>query len=300
MENVMVQVSILFILLVVGFICGKLKYCDGAVRRGLSSILLYITTPALVLEAFQFEYSKEVLLNMGIVGIGSLIIMFSAYYFSRFVFKKQPSDIRKVLIFASTFSNTGFLGLPIMQGLLGDIGVIYTSVFVATFNILTWTLGITIWTGEKANPLKLLGNSTLIAVIVGIVMFCFSLHFPAILDKSISMLSSCNTPLSMIVVGAILSESSFKGVFTQRRIYTFLGIRLMLIPFVTLLLCRALGIPAEVSAVLVLVGGMPAAANTAIFATRYDIEERFASMLVVLSTVLYLPVLPLWSWVMGF
>ncbi len=300
MQNALIQAAALFILMMIGALCGKLKYCDAAVRRSLSNILLFVTTPAMILEAFQFEYSSQVLVNMGIVAAVSTLVMIGSYFLSKYLFRNQPEDLKRVLIYAVTFANTGFLGLPLMQGLLGEIGVIYASVYVATFNILTWTLGVHIWTGEKASVKKVLTNVTLISVVIGVVMFCFSLRFPRVLEKPISMLSACNGPMSMIVVGAILSECSLKDLLGDKMLYGFTGLRLLAIPLATLILCRLLRLPMDVSAVLVLVGGTPTAVNTAIFATRYHGRERFASLAVALSTLLYLPVVPLWTWLLGF
>ena len=300
MQNALIQAAALFILMMIGALCGKLKYCDAAVRRSLSNILLFVTTPAMILEAFQFEYSSQVLMNMGIVAVVSTAVMIGSYYLSKYLFRNQPEDLKRVLIYAVTFANTGFLGLPLMQGLLGEIGVIYASVYVATFNILKWTLGVQIWTGEKASIKKILTNVTLISVVIGVIMFCFSLRFPQVLEKPISMLSACNGPMSMIVVGAILSECSLKDLLGDKMLYGFTGLRLLVIPLITLILCRLLRLPMDVSAVLVLVGGTPTAVNTAIFATRYHGRERFTSLAVALSTLLYLPVVPLWTWLLGF
>ena len=299
MQNAIVQAVTLFILLMVGMLCGKLKYCTPEVRRNLSSILLFITTPAMILEAFQFEYSTEVLANMGFVAVISMAVMLVAYFISTVIFKKTKEDLRKVLVYAVTFSNVGFLGLPLLQGILGDIGVIYGSVYVATFNILTWTLGISIWTGEGASLKNIVTNPTLISIAIGLVMFCFSLKFPTILAKPIGMLADCNGPMSMIVVGAILAECNLVDMFRDKMLYAFTGMRLLLIPLIAFAVCMALRLPTEVSAVLVLASGTPTAVNTAIFATRYNGREKFASLAVALSTLLYLPVVPLWTWLLG-
>jgi len=299
MQNALIQAGTLFILLMVGMVCGKLKYCTPEVRKNLSSILLFITTPAMILEAFQFEYSTEVLANMGYVAVISMAVMLLAWAISVLVFKKTAEDLKKVLVYAVTFSNVGFLGLPLLQGILGDIGVIYGSCYVATFNILTWTLGISIWTGEKASIKNIITNPTIISIVIGIIMFCFSLKFPALLEKPISMLASCNGPMSMIVVGAILAECKLVDMFRDRMLYAFAGMRLLLIPLVAFAICMVLRLPLEVSAVLVLASGTPAAVNTAIFATRYNGREHFASLAVALSTLLYLPIVPLWTWMLG-
>ncbi len=293
------QAFTLFVLMMIGYLCGKLRYCGEETRKSLSNILLFITTPAMILEAFQFEYSSDVLKNMGVVAVISAGVIIGAVYLAKLIYKDKPAKVRRVLIYGSAFGNVGFLGLPLMQGLLGDIGVIYASVFVATFNIITWTLGMALWTGEKTSVKKIVTNPTLIAVFIGLLMFCFSIKFPTIIAKPISMLSSCNSPMSMIVIGAILAECSFLDLFRNRLLYGLTAIRLLLVPACTLVICLLLklspiGISDEVAYVLILASGTPAAVNTAIFATKYEGDEKLASMAVALNTLLFLPVVLIW------
>jgi len=299
MINVCIQAGALFILLLIGLLCGKLGFFNAQVRAGLCNVLLFITTPAMVLEAFQFDYSPEILLNMLYIFGVSLAVMVLTYLLASLVYRKHPLPLKRVLLFGLTFSNVGFLGLPVLQSILGDLGVIYGSVYVASFNLLNWTLGVTIFTGQRNNPILLLKNPTLISVFVGMALFCLSWKIPNFILKPITMLSACNGPMSMLTVGSILASCSFKDLVGDLKLYSLTGLRLLAVPAIAFGICTLLHLSPEVTGVLVLASGTPAAVNTAIFATKYGGNERFASLAVVMTTLLYLPVVPLWTWIVG-
>ena len=54
------QVFILFLLILVGFICGKAKILgDGTVKQ-LSTFCLYFATPAVIVKSFIREFANKV------------------------------------------------------------------------------------------------------------------------------------------------------------------------------------------------------------------------------------------------
>ena len=62
--------------------------------------------------------------------------------------KKEGKDTA-IERFSSVYSNCGFMGIPLVNAMFGSEGVFYLTAFITVFNILAWTHGIIIISGEK-------------------------------------------------------------------------------------------------------------------------------------------------------
>ena len=70
------RVTVLLLIVFVGMITAKAGILDGHVRRKLSDLLIYVTTPLLVISAFSLEFSPERLAQAGVVAL----ISFGAHF----------------------------------------------------------------------------------------------------------------------------------------------------------------------------------------------------------------------------
>jgi predicted permease len=107
------------------------------------------------------------------------------------------------------------------------------------------------------------------------------------------MVGSTTTPLSMIVIGSMLASSDLKNIFNGFTVYYAAAIRLILIPAVVFIVLRLLGSEGMLLGIPVLVSGMPAAANTAIMAEKFDADSMFASKCIFISTLFSIITIPL-------
>ena len=83
----------------------------------MSELLLYITSPFLVVSSFNFKYSRDMLVNAGIVLAFALGIHLLAVFLGQFLFRRYPKEKQSVLKFTLVFSNCGFMGFPVLESL---------------------------------------------------------------------------------------------------------------------------------------------------------------------------------------
>ena len=114
---------------------------------------------------------------------------------------------------------------------------------------------------------------------------------PSPILRTLSYLSGCMLPVSILIIGSILAGVNIRTIFTKLTLY-YSGLRLLAIPLVTLLICRMLGTPELVTGVSVLLAGMPAGSTTAILAEKYDGDAVYASGCIFVSTLLSLVTIP--------
>ncbi len=289
------QVIVLFLIMAVGFILRKVEIVDKYVSKKLSSFLLKITLPFMVIISFQFEFSPGKLKNLGFVFICSLLIHASSILLARYIFIKIPDSEQKVLKFATVFSNCAFMGFPVLHSLYGNDGIFYGSAYIMVFNILIWTYGILVFQkGKKTITINnILLNPGIISVIIGILLFITSTSLPYPIYSALDMVGSMTTPISMIIIGGILADIDFKKAFSGFSLYYGSFIRLLIIPLIVLAILKLTPLDDLLLGICVVSSAMPAAANTAIFAEMYEGDSLFASRLVGISTLLSIITIPL-------
>lgn len=290
------QVIVLFLILIVGFIARKLSIVNEEVKKKLSELLLKITSPFLVIASFQFEFSRDKLINAAIVlAIGVGVHTF-AILLGTVLFNRMPEGSRNVLKFITVFANCGYMGFPVLDSLFGKTGIFYGSIYVAAFNIFTWTYGVMLFSGGKKNQgsiRKALLNPGIISVAIGMVFFLFSIRLPDPIFKALDIVGSMTTPLSMIIIGALLAEADFRNILSGFAMYCGIFVRLILMPLITIGVLKLLGVTGMLLSVPAVLSGMPAAANTAIFAEMFEGDSLFASRCVAISTLLSMITIPL-------
>ena len=285
------QTAVMFLLMGIGWaLCrgGKISR-DGS--RELANLLLYVILPSAILNAFCTEYtaekSRRLLCAFGL----SLAALLLAVLVSRLIFRRYPIDH-----FGAAFSNAGFMGLPLIQALLGSEAVIYSAPFIALLNFLQWTYGVSVLTGQKGGLTlrKTVTNPILLSLAAGLACFYLRITLSGVLSTTVSSVAAMNSPAAMIILGVYLAQTDLRSLFTAPRLYANAAVRLLLIPGLTLAMFGLL--PAslwEARLALLIAASAPVGANVAVYAQLNPLDYTYASKSVCLSTLLSIGTLPL-------
>lgn len=289
------EVVVLFLIMAVGFYARRRGMIDGNINRGLSELLLNVTMPLMIMVSFNFDFNKEMLVTAGKLFVLSLLLHVALFFASDLFYRRHPQDAKNVLRFTAMFSNCAFMGFPVLQSIYGKIGVFYASIFSVPFIIVLWTLGVMLFEGERSPTAlkKAFLNPGILAVVVGFVMFSFSLRLPSPVQQACEMIGSTTTPLAMIVVGSTLAEMRFREMLAGRSVYYGSLVRLVVIPLLVLGVLSLLGVKGMLLGICVISMAMPASANTAAFAEKYQSDTALASRCVFLTTILSMFTIPL-------
>ncbi|HEY5575829.1 MAG TPA: AEC family transporter, partial [Clostridiaceae bacterium] len=206
------QVIILALIMGIGIIARKKGMLNEEVNSKLSDFLLNITLPCLIVTSFSFEYSAEMMNNVKMIFFYSVLIHIVLIFISKVFAVKFSEGSKKVIRFVTVFSNSGFMGFPVLLGLYGNIGVFYGAVFNIPWNIFMLSFGSMLFTGKKdlKSLRRVITHPGIIATVIGMLMFVFSLSMPLTLGKALVSVGAMTTPLSMIIVGSMLAEIKLK------------------------------------------------------------------------------------------
>lgn len=314
--TVLIAVASLILLAIPGFILSKTKLLGEKAQSAFSTFVLYGAQPCMVLMGFQnTSFNAEIGLNVLIVaGLTIAVHLIMAGIICLLVKLKGDVCKRKVIRYGSMFSNCGFMGFPFLQmvfagsSYIGEV-MIYAAVVVAIFNVLSWTLGVYLITGDKKNVSikKVALNPTIIAVVIGFLLF-FTVKVPfvelptpnttlhTIVSKfinSINVIGDTVTPLSMTVIGMKLASANFKELFLDSSGYLVCGMKLIVMAIVTMLCVCFLPVAETIKYVLVFLLSMPCATSTALYPTLFGGDGKSATSYVLLTCICCILTIPL-------
>lgn len=293
-NNIINQVIILSLIMIVGVYARKKDILSKEASKSFSNFLTNITLPCLLISSFNYTYSQDMISKARIMFVYSIIIHIILIFVSRILTFKYPENSKKVLRFATIFSNCGFMGYPVLESLFGKIGIFYGAIFNIPFNIFMFSIGIMIYTGKKdLKTLKeVLVNPAIIATILGLIIFSFSIKLPYPVFTAMSIVGSMTTPLSMIIVGAMLSEIKLKDIFSGTLVYYASFLRLIAVPFLTLGILKLLNADKLLMQIAVIIEAMPAAVLASVLAEKYGADTALASRSVFISTIISMITIP--------
>ncbi len=286
------QNILMFLYLLIGYFLFRKKLIGISGSADIGRMLLHIVMPAAILKAYMTSYTSERLIGLILSFLAALLALLLAIFISRIFFKKEQAIER----FGAAFSNAGFIGIPLVQMTLGEEAVFYISSFVALLNILQWTYGVFILTGDRNtfSFQKLRTNPVILSFLGGLLLFFLPVRLPDLLTGMIGSLAAMNGPLAMIVLGTYLAQVSPGSLFKERLAYRSSFVRLILIPVLTIILLGFF--PAEyhtLKLAVLIAASAPIGSNVAIFAQLYGQDYTRAVKEVCLSTLLCMITLPL-------
>lgn len=296
-SNVLNQVAVLLLIMLTGFYSGKRNIMGKEVNKKLSELLLKITNPLLVISSFQTAFQKELMISVAIVFIFAVCAHIASALLGMLLFHKFGDARKKIMKFSAIYSNCGFVGFPILGSLFGNLGVLLGSVYVAVFNIFLWTNGVMIFSSVEKQSKKMyiraFANPGIFSVLIGLILFVFSLQLPYAITAAVQLVGSMTVPLSMLIVGANIAACRLSTLFKGMDLFFASAVRLLVLPLLAFFILKLLGFSDMLLSTCVLLVAMPAAATTAIFTEMYEGDTSFAARVVALSTLLSLITVPL-------
>lgn len=324
--SVLFFVIIMLLLIVPGFVLRKLKLIGDGAITSLINIMLYVCAPLLIFKSLSYSTESGIeplqgdfLFGLGVTFLLAILSMVPIFFVSKLIFKKCGNVKREsAYTFASVFGNVGFIGIPFLEYILTGNSIlpyalVYATIYNVAFQILCWTVGIYIMTGDikSLNIKKILLNPVMIVTFVGLPLYLLkvdlSLYIAPFVD-AVSYLGSMTTPLSLIIVGVRLADVKLKSIFQDGYGYVSSALRLIVSPLLSFGIVMALkamgvfGIAGEefyetvgraVCMVVVILSALPAATSTIAFCEKFGGDGEAGINAFINSTVITLITLPL-------
>ena len=288
----------LFLLLILGFVLFKCHIFDEYTNKKISSLIVNVASPMLIISSIAGVEGNNKSIVFLMIGAGILMyigfIILGKIINRIFPFPKKDWPVYECMV---VFANTGFMGYPVLLDVFGQEAVFYASLIHMAFNFFVYTYAIMCLTKGDDSEFKLnfkqLLTPGIILIFVGIFIYLFDIQLPSVLMDTINSVGSLTAPLSMMMIGSSLAVYPIKDSFTDWRSYVFAFVRLMIVPFVTMIMCRLLHIDAYYANITIITNAMPVGSMVLMLATQYNANVKIVTRNIVVSTLLSVITIPI-------
>ena len=292
------QILIMAVLMLFGYLSVRFHILNQEDSRSISLLILYIISPAMILDSFMISFSREKLFGF-LLAILASVLMHIMFLVFTFLLSKY-FHLNSVENASIIYSNCGNLLVPMIGAILGKEYVLYCCAFMSIQGIVLWTHGAYTMGGKDAVSFKkVIINPNIIAIFSGFILFLTGFRLPTILGTAIERTGACIAPVSMFIIGILIASADLKDIFTRGRSWLICIIRLLVIPVLTILMLRLTHIPylinegTKVLYVSFLASAAPTAVNVTQLANLYGEDSILASSINIMSVFLCIITMPL-------
>lgn len=331
-----VSVLLLVAMAVPGYLLIKTKMLPQKAITYLSVLLLYVSQPFLSIRSFlEVSYTLQLAVNLAIVfgvSLAGQAVIFGVMWLvlrRRFDDPQQTAELirdgfiggdsytaepalkaavarsvsgraNRAMVLASAFGNVGFFGVPVLQFLFPDAhdAIAYSAVFIVTLNLMSWTVGSYLLTGDKKHVSlkRALINPQTVTLVISLPLFFAGVSagdLPDTINTVIGYLADMTAPLCMIILGMRFALAPVVQLFTDFRVYVASLIKTLVFPLLVYVVLMPFQMEEMLRVSLVLLSGMPAATINLNLAELYGADQKTAANSILMSTVLSIVTIPL-------
>ena len=289
------QLVKMFFIMLLAFICYKIKLVDQNGNRSVSNLLLMVVNPLLIITVYQdTEYDPDMVRGLLLAFAAAVITHILGIIISTVLLRPSSGPDCSIERFNSMYSNCGFIGIPLINSVLGSSGVFYLTAYMVVFNLFSWTHGIILM--EKKCSAKSLKDGVLspmfIATAAAVALFFLRLRIPSVVLDSMNYVADMNTPLAMMVAGFSVAQADLEKMLRNLRIYFVAFIKLILLPVLMIGVLKLMVLPTEVATTVLVGAACPVATTGTMMAIRYRQNYTYSSELFAMTTVLSVITIP--------
>lgn len=288
MENLQVMV-VLFIIVVLGYALCKLGYMGEDFDRKLSSIVVDVTCPLLILSSVMGESLPDRTLILPLLGVGFLtyvLLLVFGFFVPRLI--AADRDDQGMIGFALMFANVGFIGYPIVSSIFGAKAVFYAALLNMPNTFFIFTAGVMLVKGEysvrKLN-LKLLFSPAMIAAFVAALLVALDVHTPEIVARPVTMVGNITVPAALMIIGSSMARLPLHDIIGSPKVYVASVVRLGVVPVSLYFLFKVCGVSDIVNEINAVVIAMPVASFGTMFCMKYGRNPALMTEMTFITTV---------------
>ena len=302
MQNLEIMVM-LFTMVILGYTACKLWYMGDKFDKKLSSIVVDITCPLLVLSSVMGDEMPDRSLILPLVGVGFLtyiILLVFGFWVPRFISKNH--DDQGMIGFSLMFANVGFIGYPIVASIFGPKAVFYAALLNVPNTFFIFTAGVMLVKGEYSirqfNP-KVLLSPALIGAFIAALLVAFGVHTPEMIARPITMVGNITVPAALMIIGSSMARLPLREIIGSGKVYATSFLRLVIVPLSVYFLFRLCGVNTLINNINTVVIAMPVASFGTMFCMKYGRNPSLMTEATFITTLFSIITIPLITLLFG-
>ena len=299
MQNLEVMV-VLFIIVILGYVACKLGYMGDKFDKKLSSIVVDITCPLLVLSSVMGDELPDRTLILPLLGVGFLtyiLLLAFGFWVPRLITKNH--DDQGMIGFALMFANVGFIGYPIISSIFGPHAVFYAALLNMPNTFFIFTAGVMLIKGEYSlkqfNP-KVLVSPAMLGAFLAAIIVALGIHTPDIIARPVTMVGNITVPAALMIIGSSMAKLPIREIIGSPKVYITALLRLTIVPLSIYFLFKACGVSDLVNNINTVVIAMPVASFGTMFCLKYGRNPSLiteTTFITTLGSIITIPLITL-------
>ncbi len=299
MQNLEVMV-VLFIIVILGYVACKLGYMGDKFDKKLSSIVVDITCPLLVLSSVMGDELPDRTLILPLLGVGFLtyiLLLVFGFWVPRLITKNH--DDQGMIGFALMFANVGFIGYPIVSSIFGPHAVFYAALLNMPNTFFIFTAGVMLIKGEYSlkqfNP-KVLVSPAMLGAFLAAIIVALGIHTPDIIARPVTMVGNITVPAALMIIGSSMAKLPIREIIGSPKVYITALLRLTIVPLSIYFLFKVCGVSDQVNNINTVVIAMPVASFGTMFCLKYGRNPSLiteTTFITTLGSIITIPLITL-------
>ncbi len=276
---------------------NKIGMIDRRFCKTLSSLVINVSCPSLIISSVMGDTLPDAHLILPLLALSFatyIFLLVIAFIVPRFLPIDHADD--GLYGFMLTFGNVGFIGYPVVASIFGQEAVFYASILNFPNTLLVFAVGTLLISGDyrrmRFDP-KILVSPGLIASYISIIIVAFAIHVPAPVCSAFALVGNLTVPSALIIIGSAMADMPVRKMLGSRGVYIMTFLRLLLIPFVIIQICRLLGVDSYISGINAVIIAMPVASFGTLFCIKYGRGEQVMAQGTFITTLLALLTIPI-------
>jgi len=283
----------------VGYVAGRTGYLDGEFDKRLSTLVINITCPCLILSsAMTGELpDRQFILPLLLISVVTYALLTAvAFLLPRYLTRRKADE--GAIGFALLFGNVGFMGYPVVDSIFGHQAVFYAAVLNVVNTFAVFTVGTMLITGkgdveQKRFEKKVLYSTPMLAAYLTMLIVTLRIDdIPKAVSMPLTMIGNITVPAALMIIGSSMSQLSLRTMLGNATVYATAAFRLILLPVAVHFLCRALGFSDFVVNINTVVIAMPVATYGTILCLKYGKDTTMITEVTFITTLLSLLTIP--------
>ena len=326
------QMVSLFLLMLTGYLANRFGVIDKTFESKVSRFIVNISLPATILNAVtgsDMAHDQE-MLPIFIAAVSIFLVAHVVCHFIQKIIRWNPTY--ELML---NYSNLGFMGIPIISTIYGGEYVLHVSIFMMTFNLSLFSYGVYLLSKDDAKnkstvtvsePCSTKGASStsaaeapagasemcgsqkssgfsvkkllspgILSAFLAIGIYLLDIRLPQHAVSLFSTVGATTTPLAMIVIGSTLAGVKFSTVFTDKELYLFSFLKLLVLPIITFFVLRFFIKDRTLLEISTILSGCPIAGNVSMLCMEYNRDVTLVSKGICISTLLSMISIPIVS-----
>ncbi len=300
---VLTQLEIFTVIILIGIIGIKSKAINEKMLSDLSRLIMRLILPIMIFHKSINGATRTDMLSGFTEVVLSAFFMFGMLLLTGFLLKRMFSlsgNYGHVFHASTMFGNVGFIGIPLILGILPERGMLYMALFTIIDQVLLWSIGFHLTLPKEkmqhnslmANLRNIL-NPAMLGISLAILFILMEWKLPVTLNKALGAVGDMTTPLSLIYIGGTFCFCNVKRFVTKVEYYAIVVIKMIAIPLFIFSVLRFFQVQPEIITFITMLAGMPSMTAIAMFARTNESDEDCAVGAILITTIFCLVTLPL-------